>query len=393
MLPDKSRCCGCELCSSVCLKQAISMEEDRAGFIYPVIETEKCVNCSLCERICPELNHPIIEKCESKRVYGGYLTNEEKLKESSSGGLATAVMEKFAKSGNVIYGVSWENDFKSAVYVRVKGEDEIYRLRGTKYIQSNKNLIYRDVKKDLQDNRKVLFIGLPCEVAALRNYIKDQQKLLYTCELVCHGPTSKKVGREFIEKLEKKYKSVVIGLNLRYKQKEWNVPYIWIEFENGKVFTAPFYQTEYGRAFYLLARECCYSCSFKGQMSVADITIGDFWGLSRLDGNYNELGVSMAIVHSDKGEELLQDLENFRLFMDKYENAIKSNADIYESRTHKPRENVFKTAIEKNTLFQACLIYDGMWTRGKVMIKKCLKVFPGIWAYFRRSVMYDERKK
>lgn len=246
-------------------------------------------------------------------------------------------------------------------------------MKGSKYIQSSKNQVYINVKKDLQNSRKTLFIGLPCEVGALKNFIKNHQEFLFTCELVCHGPTSRKVAWEYVNGLEKKYRSSVKSLNLRYKNGDWKIPYIKIEFANGKVFMDQFYHTEYGYAFYFMGMESCYNCRYKGDKSVADITIGDFWGLSKYDKDYNELGVSMGIVHTEKGKGLLQNLELFHLFTASYEDATRNNEDVYNSRQHKPREIIFRRYMEKYSLFQAYSKHNSLYMRLKSKGKRILE--------------------
>lgn len=335
MLLPQSDCCGCEVCIGVCTFGAISLEPDAAGFLYPVVDSSKCINCHACENKCPVLNRTA-NAYQEREFVAGYFSNPNDLKKVSSGGVASAMADFIIRSGGVVYGVQWTNDFKGAEYVRIDTTDEIFRIRGTKYVQASKHNgeLYKQIKKDLIMGLLVLFIGLPCEVAAVKSFLGKNYENLYTVQLICHGATSKRFLQLFIDEIEKRNKSEVTSLTLRYKKHGVDPKYVRIDLNNGNIFEDLLLITEFGYAFVNCDRKSCYNCKFKGEHRVADMTIGDYWGVSRNDTNYNKDGVSVMVIHTDKGElleEALNRRNDFVVFNADAEKARKGNPKMYIS--------------------------------------------------------------
>ena len=203
MLANKNQCCGCEACVNVCKFDAIQMKCDDSLFKYPVIDKDKCKNCKLCEKVCP-INNKKTEDTKINRVYAGYNLNNSDLYKSASGGISYLLSEYFLKNTGIIYGVSYSKNYKSAEYIRIDNIKKLRKIQSSKYIETKKNNIYNLVKIDLENSKKVLFTGLPCEIAALKSFLKKEYYNLYTCALICMGPTSQKVQKEFIEYYENK---------------------------------------------------------------------------------------------------------------------------------------------------------------------------------------------
>lgn len=214
-------------------------------------------------------------------VFAGYITDSRELLECSSGGLATAMARKMIQSGGYVAGVRYTEDFYSAKYVIIHDEKELSLLKGSKYIDAEKGTLYQDIKKLVENGEKVLFFGLPCMIAAMKKFLKKDYDNLITCALICHGPMSPKIHREYIAYLEKKYGSRICEWSVRYKKGKWMPLYLHAGFENGETFEDKFYDTEYGYAFRVAGRESCYHCKFKGNNREGDIMIGDFWGGNR----------------------------------------------------------------------------------------------------------------
>lgn len=376
MLPKESNCCSCLACMDICKVGAITTKVDKEGFIYPEINIEKCVKCGLCERICPVLNSKQKENSKIKKIYAGYIRNEEKLNKSASGGIATAISEYFIKNGGIVIGVEYTKDFKNVEYTIIDNEEDLDKIKSSKYIQSNKNSIYKKVKQKLNDNINVLFIGLPCEIAGLKNFLMKDYSNLYTCALICMGPTSQKVEKEYIEHFEKKRKSKVKSFNLRSKVNGWGPPnHIKIEFENGKEYIKPFNETEYGNAFQILSKPSCLNCKFKIDNTYADISIGDYWGIEKDSKIYNKKGVSIIFVHNCKMDKMINSLNELIKIEIGYEEAIKNNEMIINSRKLDKRRTKYSKKFIKSGLFRANKSVDAWYkkiipNRIKTKIKK-----------------------
>ncbi len=275
-------------------------------------------------------------------IYGGYIIDDEKLCGSASGGIAAAISEKFIDEGGYVAGVAYSKDFYHAEYQITNEKRELKKFRGSKYFEVDKKDIYQKVRALLHDNQKVLFIGLPCDVAGLYSFLGEKPEKLLTCELVCNGPTSLKVHREYILYLEKKYHSKVIDFSTRFKQnKSWVPMCLYAKFENGKEFCKPFFQTEYGYAFSILGREACYHCRLKGDNRCADIMIGDFWGATEQDAFWNPKGVSVIFAETEKGNEELLKLETVKLFPTSFERAVAHNPMVIKPKQRSCQRDEF----------------------------------------------------
>lgn len=207
---------------------------------------------------------------------------------------------------------------------------------------------------------------------------KKSTKNLTTAELICHGPTSPKVAEEFVHALERKYQSRVVSFNVRYKKDgKWTPPYLKAEFADGREYLEPLYATNYGRAFGIFSRPSCYSCTYKGDKQVADITFGDYWGCTDADAFYNPGGVSVIFVHTERGVALLEGLTDLELTETEFEHAAKGNPLLFNSKTKSPQREVFAEVFAEKGLHDACkrsqtvkqrvLAVVGWWCPGWVM--------------------------
>lgn len=314
LFQKKQDCCGCELCSVVCPRQIIEMREDDEGFLYPHVTDESaCVSCNRCLSVCPAKS-PGREPNSLRSSYGGFVNDLNAVKNSSSGGYATAISQSFVEKGGVVYGVRYSPDCLSIIYDRAERIDELERFRTSKYAQAHKDSVYAGVAKDLKEGRKVLFIGLPCEVSALYHYVRTRENL-YTISLVCHGPTSQKVHRQFCEGILKENGAESLDyISLRYKETGWKPYYIKARFNTGAEYSREFDKTGYDVAFKYLKRPSCSVCKYKlGNKEfglVADLVLGDYHGVRKDSPEYNGWGVSQASVLTDKGEDLMAMLQS-----------------------------------------------------------------------------------
>ena len=302
-------CCGCELCTIVCSKHIIEMQEDEEGFLYPhIINEDACINCKRCLNVCPEKSAGR-QPSQPQTSFGGYVNEEQAVKRSSSGGFSTAIGKAFVWEGGAVYGVRYSEDYLSIEYDRADSVEALELFRTSKYAQAYKKEVYTHVRQDLKDGRKVLFVGLPCEVSALYHFVKDTENL-YTVSLICHGPTSQKVHRQFCEGiLEYSHAESIQYFSQRHKKTGWKPYYLVAKFDNGAEYSHEFNKSDYDVAFKYLKRPSCATCHYKlGNAEfglVADLVLGDYHAVRKNSKGYNSWGVSQASILTDKGEYLI----------------------------------------------------------------------------------------
>ena len=293
-------CTGCGACKLSCPVNAITMEENEKGFLYPVIDKNKCISCKKCVAVCP-----VNEKkanAAAKVAYAFKRKDETKRMESQSGGAFSAFAEAVIKAGGVVYGVALDDDGK-AVYQRVDNETDLIRLKGSKYVQADLDDSYLCVKEDLK-TRKVLFSGTPCYVAGLKHYLKSENtENLLTVDLICHGVPSPKMYEKHLGFLSEGYGEKITAFNFRDKlQTGWH-GHMETYTDNTGVKIA---DSAYANIFYTDAglRESCYSCQYACTERVADISIGDFWGVEKVYPDMDDnKGLSLVLVNSIEGRK------------------------------------------------------------------------------------------
>ncbi len=346
----KENCYGCELCSMVCNKDAIKMIEDDEGFLYPVLDADKCENCGLCLKKCPSNIDNVFALKHNKNVYALSLSDSDSLIMSSSGGAAFSIMQ-YAINNNInVVGVEYDKDYNGCHYSIGRTIDEIDCFRGTKYIQARKKDIFIQVKTLLEKKEKVIFFGLPCDVAACRIFLQEKYDDILYVELICHGATSPKVAKQYLDSMRLKYGEITY-MTIREKKYGWTPGCMRIIFDNGKNISTLFDSTEYGYAFRNMSRPKCYNCLYKGDNRKADITIGDYWGITAGDDCWNVDGVSVVFTHNEKADEVIRKLKNINLTEISYEKGIRNNSCINNSRNIGVRNRYSKFFCEKDIFY------------------------------------------
>lgn len=323
-------------------------------------------------------------------IYGGFIDDEVKLMQSASGGIATALSEYFLANGGYIAGVAYSQDCYKAEYTIIHDVSDINKLKGSKYVECDKNNIYTDVKKLIEAGENVLFFGLPCAVAALYALLGTRPKNLLTCELICHGPTYAKVHYDYVKFLEKKHKSKVIDFSVRYKIDTWTPSYLYAKFENGKTFKKPFYETEYGYAFSKLGRPSCYNCKFKGNNRQGDIMIGDYWGATENDAFYNSRGVSSIFAETEKGNTVLNAIPGIKLFPSTFERAVEKNQMVIKSKKCSHNRDVFEKLLSQKGLIYA---YNHSLTFKKKVKKTVFSILPNFIKPISKKIVSKLKRK
>lgn len=354
----KQDCCGCELCSLVCSKQIIEMKEDDEGFLYPYIKDDSsCINCKLCLHVCPEKT-PGRRPNSPLTSFGGSVNDAQAVKDSSSGGFATAISAAFVRQGGVVYGVRYSEDFRAIEFDRAETVDELSRFRTSKYAQAHKNGIYKSVHRDLNEGNRVLFVGLPCEISALYHFVKKSENL-YTISLICHGPTSQKVHRQFCDNIKLEVGGDELTyFSMRHKKSGWKPYYLLANFKNGAEYLREFNRTDYDVAFKYLKRPSCSVCKYKlGNADfglVADLVLGDYHAVKKNSPEYNSWGVSQATALTKQGEELLTLLNGRAKLLPISQKIIaSSNIALRSPIPLKKYRNQFATAFCKYGLQRA----------------------------------------
>lgn len=286
-------------------------------------------------------------------VYAGYLKNDSEILTCSSGGIATALSRRIIMEGGYVAGAAYSEDFHSARYEIAHSLEGLERFKGSKYIDLEKGTVFQDVKNLLDSGNKVLFFGLPCIVAGMRLFLGKEYPAFIACEMVCEGAVTSDVHRQYIEFLEKKYRSRITKFSVRRKIDAWTPKYLYAEFENGKEFLKEFRRTEYGFAFKVKGKASCYQCRFKADGRTGDLMLGDFWGAVKEDPFWNRNGVSVIFVRTEKGLNLLKNTEGIRLFLSDFERAAAENPMVVRSRKERPEKEKFERLFREKGLIYA----------------------------------------
>lgn len=303
---DESRCCGCAACVDVCPVEAVEMTADKCGFTYPRIKQEICIGCGKCKRICPFADEENI-KNQSTLAYALRNKSREKVEKSSSGAFFPEIAAQVISEGGVVYASAFDSDF-NAVHMRAERMDELDKFRGSRYIQSKTDGIYKAVKKDLSQ-RKVMFVGTSCQVDALKHFLQKPYDNLITVDVICRGVPSQKLFDDYKKSLEKVYGANLSSYSFRGKRIKGEIQDIYAEFSNGKKYSrAPIdddFKSLYARTLSL--RPSCYQCKYTSTERVGDITLGDFWGIKKVLPDFaGDNGNSLILISSKKGQELFE---------------------------------------------------------------------------------------
>lgn len=324
MVCDKNKCTGCYACYNICPKNAIKMIEDDNGFIYPSIYKEKCIDCNLCKKVCPAINK--MKYNFPKICYAAQRKDKIKLKESSSGGVASVLAEEFVVNNGVVYAAIFEKGFKFH-YTRIDSLNDLCKMRGSKYVHCYVEDAYKKIKGDLLEKKEVLFIGTPCQVAGLKTFLMKDYDNLYCVDLICHGvPSLKYLKDELSSEIDI---NNITGLKFRE-----NNEYKIVAKNNKKiVFSKRIKNSKYYQGFMdgFFNRENCYDCKFARSDRISDLTIGDFWGLGQDSSFYEkrEEGVSVILVCTKKGEKILSNCsESLNLEKRDIEEAVNGNTQL-----------------------------------------------------------------
>ena len=337
-LNKKTDCNGCMACLNACPHDALTISTDCEGFDHPVLNKILCVDCGFCEKACPVIN-PIKRNNEKQLVYACWTNNKVLRLKSSSGGLFTELASVILEKSGIIFGAALDDNL--IVYHTFEDtENGLAKLRGSKYVQSIIGKSYKKVKEFLIKEKIVLFSGTPCQIAGLLAYLQKDYKNLYTLDIVCHGVPSPLIFEEYKSYIEKKINNKIYNIKFRDKKYSWIYYNISINEavinKKSKSYIGSYYSDPYIRGFlrdYFL-RPSCHECKYTNLDRMGDVTMADYWGYKKqqkTDKNFKELGVSLAIINTDKGKKLFNDCKpNLTYFSKTLKDALSTNKSLSE---------------------------------------------------------------
>lgn len=341
--PFVEGCCGCGACLNVCPKNAISFREDAEGFAYPSVDEGKCIDCSLCVKVCPVLS-PDVERLPLK-VYAAKNRDLQERIQSSSGGMFLPLAREVLRQGGQVFGVEFSEDFRSARHACASDADGVKRFSGSKYIHSDTGRTYSMTKMFLENGVPVLYSGTPCQIAGLRKFLRKDYENLYTVDLVCHGVPSPGIWRRYMDETAPEGTASV---NFRDKVTGWKRFSLVMKDSSGKVL---FSQREDENVFMdgflknLYLRPSCYRCPARKGRSGSDLTIADYWHLKKTLPDFDDnTGVGLVLVNTAKGARLFDSVD-FERVETPYAPASAGNPAIENDfRPLKGKEAFFRKA-------------------------------------------------
>ncbi|MDO5558704.1 MAG: Coenzyme F420 hydrogenase/dehydrogenase, beta subunit C-terminal domain [Oscillospiraceae bacterium] len=364
---EKEKCTGCMSCVNICPRGCISMVSDNRNILHPSVDTDKCVNCQKCVGVCPA-NKPTEEIAnEPLEAYAACEKDLSSRKTSSSGGIAASFYRKVQSMGGICYGAAFDSDLKLTVHSACN-EEQISEFKGSKYTQAYIGGAYKEIRKNLQDCKQVIFIGTPCQVAGLKTFLgNNENDKLITVDLICHGVPSQHYLREHcdhIAKTKKINKDDISKITFR-GENDW---FLSLYDKNSKLlYSCNRFEDTYFLGFLrgLFYRESCYSCKYACSKRVSDITIGDFWGLGEsqvFDRADRGKGVSAVLVNSEKGKEFFSSVcDVLRYEQREVSEAVAGNAQLKHPAPRNEKYDQFYQSYETQGFEESarqCLIQE-----------------------------------
>lgn len=376
---DKHNCCGCEACVQVCPKHCINFKQDQEGFFYPTVDEDICIQCGLCEKVCPVLHH--YEERRPQEVLAAINQNEEVRMASSSGGVFTLLAEHIIDQGGIVFGVRFDDEWL-AVFDFTENKEKLAAFRGSKYLQARVGDSYVRCKEFLDQGRQVLFSGTQCQIAGLLHFLRKPYSNLLAVDFICHGVPSPKVWSKYLDEVVSAGRRAISDISFRDKRLGWKCFSFAIDYDERNrnyTLTSAFPENPFMRAFLenLILRPSCYKCPAKGGRSHADITIADFWGIQQIHPEMDDdKGISLVLIHTDKGQQALQ-RDKLICQEASYDDVLRFNSAVALPALCHPKRaeffNAFNSQTDLHVLIGNCLRPSKI-ARIKMALKRPLKL-------------------
>lgn len=348
-ISEKSTCCGCNACAQNCPKQCITMQKDEEGFLYPSVNEKTCIRCDLCNRVCP-INKQAIQNMRKPLAYAAYALKKEIRLQSSSGGIFTLLAEYVLDQNGVVFGAAYDDNWM-VHHICIEDKNELWKLRGSKYLQSRVEDTYKIAKKALVEGKMVLYSGVACQISGLKSFLGKEYDNLVTVDVLCHGVPTPKLWEKYIRQHMQQQSSCLKAVSFREKNLGWKRFSMKLVFENQSVYTRPFTQDDFMKLFLknICLRPSCYDCRFKGINRESDLTIGDFWGIENvLPDMDDDQGTSVVLIQSEKGQQIFKELsKKMRTKEIDVEIALPITAESRHSVAEHPKRKVFFEKIDR----------------------------------------------
>jgi acetyltransferase-like isoleucine patch superfamily enzyme/coenzyme F420-reducing hydrogenase beta subunit len=312
---NKEDCCGCKACGDVCTKGAISFKIDIEGFWYPEVDNILCINCGACNKVCPIENIIQLKKndLEKSECYAAEHKNLEVVFDSTSGGLFSALADVMYRRNGYVGGALFNKDFSISQYIS-NSKDDLPKLRSSKYLQSDSEGFYKEVKKLCASGENILVCGTPCQMSALRAYLGKDYDNLIIADFICRGVNSPKIWRKYLDSFEERYGSPVVYAKAKSKEYGWRNLTQKVALANGKSYYETYKNSLWTQGYLatnVYCRPSCYSCHFKDFPRMADITLADFWGIEKYNKTMDKnLGTSLVMLNSRKGQKYFEEVKS-----------------------------------------------------------------------------------
>lgn len=303
---EQGKCTGCGACVSLCPGKCISMKQDAQGFFVPEIDNDQCVDCGKCGEVCHALKEhkDIVDETAFSAVWA---KEKDARFSGSSGGVFGLLADAVMSEGGVVFGAAFSEDYKGLAH---KSTDAVplEKLKKSKYFESETGFAIADILDELKKDRWVLFCGTPCQAMGVRSALGEEYDKLIVCDFLCHGVPSQKAYKKYISDVERKFGKKVRSVSFRSKKLGWKTYCMYIEFEDGSKYLKTGAEDPFLKMFFgnIGLRACCYECN-RPRESKADITLGDFWGVTQIkDFPDTDEGISLVGVHTPKGQKWME---------------------------------------------------------------------------------------
>lgn len=376
MIVDKNQCSGCHACYSICPQNCIAMIFDEEGFKYPQINIESCVDCGMCQKVCPSWNE--YKPFMKGKAYACINKDDIVRENSSSGGIFSLIAEYVIEKCGIVFGAGYDEEL-NVCHQKIVDKKELHKLRGSKYVQSDIGNTYKQVKELLEENKLVLFTGTPCQISGLKNFLQKEYDNLILQDIICHGVPSVLVWNKYLDYQKEKNGSNIrnnTGPDFRNKVVGWKNFSMYISFENGSDYYKEFTEDLYLKSFInnICLRPSCYDCHSKSVERESDITLADFWGVwDVLPEMYDDKGTSLVLVNSKKGKEIFENISELMKYKEvDFDKATSYNSAAFKSVAKNKSRDKFMRLINKED-FEVAVLKSTRIQRNINNIKRIIK--------------------